>query len=270
MFEMHEQMNKFANLLAAWGSVIPGPRKDSIIICCSYFHCFTISWKKIFNDRGHPGWCKLCKKSKKKYKFINKRMLRKIIDIENEEIEKQKKKEQQRLINEASLKYNTSESSSQIRSIPQMMGDIYKAVLKFTEKLLLKDEKLRNEVEKEEKEIIQKNNEGGIPPLGGCFYSIFTPLYRDTFTNLSKDLSSVSSLSSSSFTRFKLEQMFIVLIAPEENLKKFFEQLDQNTLKKEFKKLALLLHPDKNPSSYAKVAFNKMFSIYQKCLNSEC
>lgn len=63
---LDERLNKIANHLAAWGPVNPGPRKDSIILSCPYFHCFTISWQKLFNDRGHTGWCKFCKKSKKK------------------------------------------------------------------------------------------------------------------------------------------------------------------------------------------------------------
>jgi hypothetical protein len=63
---LDERVNKMAYLLAAWGPVNPGPLKDSIILSCSYFHCFSISWQKILNDRGHIGLCKSCKKSNKK------------------------------------------------------------------------------------------------------------------------------------------------------------------------------------------------------------
>jgi glutaredoxin len=63
---LNERVNKIANHLAARGPVNPGPRKDTIILSCEYFHCFTTSWQRIFNDRGHIGWCKFCKKSKKK------------------------------------------------------------------------------------------------------------------------------------------------------------------------------------------------------------
>lgn len=186
-------------------------------------------------------------------------MLRKLIDKENEEIERQRKEEQQRLIKEASLKYKSSEEHSMIRSIPQMISEIYRAAQKFTHKLLNKDHELMRQV------INEENTHKTLSPSPSNennFSSIFTSLYQDHL-----DSSLLASLSPS-FTKFKLEQMFIVLVSPHQALEKYFKQLDESSLKKEFKKLALLLHPDKNPSSYAKVAFNKIFSIYESSKNS--
>lgn len=141
-----------------------------------------------------------------------------------------------------------------------MISDIFRAAQKFTQKLLNKDTELMTQVLQEEKSHKAQRTSN---PCGDGFSSIFTSLYSDHLE------SSLLESLSPSFTKFKLEQMFIVLVAPHQTLENFFKQLDETSLKKEFKKLALLLHPDKNPSSYAKVAFNKIFSIYECCKNSK-
>ena len=64
--ELSEKVKNVHANLAAWGSVHPGPLPDCIILSCKYFHIFSVSWKKIINDRGNTHWCKECKKTKKR------------------------------------------------------------------------------------------------------------------------------------------------------------------------------------------------------------
>ena len=72
-----------------------------------------------------------------------------------------------------------------------------------------------------------------------------------------------------SYTRFQMEEMFKILIIPDQILEEYFLQMKPVELKRGFKSLALLLHPDKNAAAYAKVAFQKVFSIYERCKAKE-
>lgn len=67
------------------------------------------------------------------------------------------------------------------------------------------------------------------------------------------------------------EQVFTVyriLIIPEELIRKYLCLLEKSYLKKECRKYALLLHPDKNGHPDAKKAFQKIYGIITSILKS--
>ncbi len=65
--------------------------------------------------------------------------------------------------------------------------------------------------------------------------------------------------------RFKqIQEIYKILIIPSNCLITFFKGFSKPVLKKEFRKAALLLHPDKNNHPNAKVAFQKLFKHFLK------
>lgn len=56
--------------------------------------------------------------------------------------------------------------------------------------------------------------------------------------------------------------MYRMLILPSDILTLFYQGLSNEELKADFKKSALLIHPDKNHHPNAKFAFQKMFSLF--------
>ena len=57
-------------------------------------------------------------------------------------------------------------------------------------------------------------------------------------------------------------EMYRILIIPEKTLKAYFESLGSEILKKEFKRIAILIHPDKNNHPNSKVAFQKLYNNF--------
>jgi len=65
-----------------------------------------------------------------------------------------------------------------------------------------------------------------------------------------------------------MTQLYKILILPEKSIKTYFDCLDEKTLKKEFRKYTILLHPDKNNHPKAKTAFQKIYGVFEKALKS--
>ena len=60
----------------------------------------------------------------------------------------------------------------------------------------------------------------------------------------------------------KIREMFKILIIPRKSLTTYFEYLEKEEAKKEFRKYALYLHPDKNEHPSAKKAFQKLYKAF--------
>ena len=173
------------------------------------------------------------------------RLLRKLMDKENQEIQRRQMEEQKRLMNEASRRCQMESSVKNQRSFAEIIPEVEHIANKFAKNYIDQHPQISARIQQEEaKTKVQK-------PLRGSFVSIFS-------------LSSSPRLLSS-FLEFQLEEMFKVLVLPEQTLEEFFRKMDQSTLKKEFKKMALLLHPDKNEVPYSKIAFQKIFAVYERC-----
>lgn len=70
----------------------------------------------------------------------------------------------------------------------------------------------------------------------------------------------------------ELEQitwLYKVLILPEKSIKSYFDCLDEASVKKEFRKFTILLHPDKNSHPKSKIAFQKIYGIFEQALKSK-
>jgi hypothetical protein len=173
------------------------------------------------------------------------------MDKENKEIQKRQMEEQKRLMNEASRRCQMETSIKDQRSFNEIIPEVEKIAHKFANNYIDQHPQIAAKIKQEESKPKQK-------PLRGSFSSIFS------LSSLSLSSQPLPRLLTS-FLRFQLEEMFKVLVLPEETLEEFFRNMSQPTLKKEFKKMALLLHPDKNEVPYSKIAFQKVFSIYERC-----
>jgi hypothetical protein len=168
------------------------------------------------------------------------------MEKENQEIQRRQMEEQKRLMNEASRRCQMEAPVKDQRSFAEIIPEVETIANKFANNYIDQHPQIAAKIQQEEAKAktVQK-------PLRGSFSSIFS-------------LSSLPRLLPS-FVRFQLEEMFKVLVLPEQTLEEFFKKMDQSTLKKEFKKMALLLHPDKNEVPYSKIAFQKVFAVYEKC-----
>ena len=76
-----------------------------------------------------------------------------------------------------------------------------------------------------------------------------------------------SPLPAETQTEEQLEETRIVetyklLIFPENTFKEYLASLGVDELRKEFRKLAMLIHPDKNSHPHAKIAFQKLYNCF--------
>lgn len=62
----------------------------------------------------------------------------------------------------------------------------------------------------------------------------------------------------------KIVETFRLLIMPDKTLFSFLKSLGKEEAKKEFRRFALLVHPDKNPHPNAKIAFQKLFNHFKR------
>lgn len=58
----------------------------------------------------------------------------------------------------------------------------------------------------------------------------------------------------------RVVETFKLLIFPEETFKLYLRSLSLDDLRKEFRRLAILVHPDKNAHPHAKTAFQKLYN----------
>lgn len=80
---------------------------------------------------------------------------------------------------------------------------------------------------------------------------------RSYFSSLGETVTDVDVLEFE-----KVQEMFKILILPEKSLRLYFGCLSSEEAKKEFRRYALYLHPDKNSHPSAKLAFQKLFKCF--------
>jgi len=61
-------------------------------------------------------------------------------------------------------------------------------------------------------------------------------------------------------------QVYKILIMPEEILQNYMFSLGGDTLKSEFRRIAKIIHPDKNKHPQAGTAFQKVYKVYEVAL----
>jgi len=61
-------------------------------------------------------------------------------------------------------------------------------------------------------------------------------------------------------------QVYKILVMPEEILKSYMMNLKGEALKSEFRRLAKLIHPDKNRHPNAGAAFQKIHKLYEQAV----
>lgn len=59
--------------------------------------------------------------------------------------------------------------------------------------------------------------------------------------------------------RERIEETYKILIIPDDTLNYYLQSLDREGIKNEFRRLAMLIHPDKNNHPSSKVAFQKLY-----------
>lgn len=64
----------------------------------------------------------------------------------------------------------------------------------------------------------------------------------------------------------KVIETYKILIFPDKTLSLYFESLNVDELKKEFRRIAMLIHPDKNNHPNAKMAFQKLYNNFVAAL----
>lgn len=95
--------------------------------------------------------------------------------------------------------------------------------------------------------------------------------FEENYVQLEREIDKIANTftnkyfqSSENIENLSNEQVFHVykiLVIPEEVIRKYLSILKKTKLKQEFKKYALILHPDKNCHPEAKRAFQKIYSI---------
>lgn len=60
----------------------------------------------------------------------------------------------------------------------------------------------------------------------------------------------------------KIIETYKILIFPDQTFKDYFRSLGLDLLRREFRRLAVLVHPDKNQHPHAKVAFQKLYNSF--------
>lgn len=60
----------------------------------------------------------------------------------------------------------------------------------------------------------------------------------------------------------RVTETYKMLIIPDNTLRDYLRSFDSNSLRKEFRTLAILIHPDKNQHPQGKVAFQKLYNAF--------
>ena len=66
----------------------------------------------------------------------------------------------------------------------------------------------------------------------------------------------------------KVMETYQILILPETTLRQYLSSMGSVGLRKEFRKLAMLVHPDKNNHPSAKIAFQKLYGAFVEVLQT--
>lgn len=62
----------------------------------------------------------------------------------------------------------------------------------------------------------------------------------------------------------KIVETYRLLIVPDKTLLSFLQSLGKEEARKEFRRVAMLVHPDKNSHPNAKIAFQKLYSHFKR------
>ena len=100
--------------------------------------------------------------------------------------------------------------------------------------------------------------------------------FEDNYTQLEREIDKIANTFTNKYFQnsenkeiLSHEQVFHVykiLVIPEEVIRKYLSILQKTKLKQEFKRYALILHPDKNCHPEAKKAFQKIYSIIKSII----
>lgn len=100
--------------------------------------------------------------------------------------------------------------------------------------------------------------------------------YLKTFRILEEEITTIASKYAREYVKTdeyadfgRVLELYRVLILPEKIFQQYFEALDIETAKKEFKKYTISLHPDKNSHPKSTAAFQKIYGVFQNFLNNQ-
>lgn len=93
------------------------------------------------------------------------------------------------------------------------------------------------------------------PALGGTTESEVTQSERCEEQSFEQYLAEELEMS-------KVVETYKILIFPDQTFKDYFRSLGLDLLRREFRRLAVLVHPDKNQHPHAKVAFQKLYNSF--------
>lgn len=86
---------------------------------------------------------------------------------------------------------------------------------------------------------------------------------RNSLSDSSPGVSNDASCCQSSASQLdSVVETYRMLIIPDKTLTMYFRSFGKEELKREFKRLVLLIHPDKNSHPSAKLAFQKMYNNF--------
>lgn len=193
------------------GKVISQKNDPQITFQCHNGHLWNVNYEKACTR-----WCKECCHQSKK-------VLKEMIADENRKIEDEKKIAQNKLLEEARLKFQNN--SSQFKSTDSINQKNQRAL--FLEQI----EKLAER---------------------------YTMSYLDSLSNLQDEIKAG--------LKAKYFEVYRVIIMPSELFKGLLMESDSSGPMREFRRFAIMLHPDKNDHPNAKFAFQKLYKLTQECL----
>ncbi len=100
---------------------------------------------------------------------------------------------------------------------------------------------------------------GDCAPCGGSYSSSRSSPEGDQHQQQEQQ-SGLESILEAQLEESRVVETYKLLIFPEETFKLYLRSLGLEDLRKEFRKLAILVHPDKNQHPQAKSAFQKLYN----------
>jgi hypothetical protein len=87
---------------------------------------------------------------------------------------------------------------------------------------------------------------------------------EEYFRLKSKQIEQEQATSADATEYEKILETYKLLIMPDKTLLEILSSLGREEAKKEFRRVAMLVHPDKNSHPNAKIAFQKIYSHFRK------